>query len=78
MQWLFFAYLVAAQEQNGTAMSLGRTSTFLDVYLRRDLDEGRTDESRAQLIDDFVIKLRIVRFLRPRSTTQCSPVTRPG
>lgn len=65
IQWLYFGFLAAVKEQNGAAMSLGRTSTFLDVYLQRDLDEGTIDESRAQeLIDDFVIKLRIVRFLR--------------
>lgn len=65
MQWLYLGYLAAVKEQNGAAMSLGRTSTFLDVYLQRDLEEGVIDETRAQeLIDDFVIKLRIVRFLR--------------
>lgn len=65
VQWLYLGYLAAVKEQNGAAMSLGRTSTFLDVYLQRDLDEGTIDERRAQeLIDDFVIKLRIVRFLR--------------
>jgi formate C-acetyltransferase len=65
VQWLYFAYLAAVKEQNGAAMSLGRTSTFLDVYLQRDLDEGRLTETQAQeLVDDFVIKLRIVRFLR--------------
>ncbi|GGW42865.1 formate acetyltransferase [Streptomyces lucensis JCM 4490] len=65
VQWLYLGYLAAVKEQNGAAMSLGRTSTFLDVYLQRDLLEGVVDESRAQeLIDDFVIKLRIVRFLR--------------
>jgi formate C-acetyltransferase len=65
VQWLYFAYLAACKEQNGAAMSLGRTSTFLDIYLQRDLAEGRLSEAGAQeLIDDFVIKLRIVRFLR--------------
>ncbi|WRZ89115.1 formate C-acetyltransferase [Streptomyces sp. NBC_01007] len=65
VQWLYFAYLAAVKEQNGAAMSLGRTSTFLDVYLQRDVDAGILDESTAQeLIDDFIIKLRIVRFLR--------------
>ncbi|KUL26696.1 formate C-acetyltransferase [Actinoplanes awajinensis] len=65
IQWLYFAYLAAIKEQNGAAMSLGRTSSFVDVYLQRDLAEGTiTEESAQELIDDFVIKLRIVRFLR--------------
>ncbi|MGW3148282.1 formate C-acetyltransferase [Streptomyces sp. NPDC001177] len=65
VQWLYLAYLAAVKEQNGAAMSLGRTSTFLDVFLQRDLADGVIDETRAQeLVDDFVIKLRIVRFLR--------------
>ena len=65
MQWLYFAYLAAVKEQNGAAMSLGRTSTFLDIYFERDLKESTLTESQAQeIIDDFVIKLRIVRFLR--------------
>jgi len=65
VQWLYLAYLGAVKEQNGAAMSLGRVSTFLDVYLQRDLALGLITEEEAQeLIDDFVIKLRIVRFLR--------------
>ena len=65
VQWLYFAYLAAVKEQNGAAMSLGRTSTFLDIYFERDRATGALSEAQAQeIIDDFVIKLRIVRFLR--------------
>jgi formate C-acetyltransferase len=65
VQWLYFAYLAAVKEQNGAAMSIGRVSTFLDIYFERDLAEGKITEEQAQeIIDDFVIKLRIVRFLR--------------
>jgi len=65
LQWLYFAYLAAVKEQNGAAMSLGRVSTFLDIYFERDLKSGILTEKQAQeIIDDFVIKLRIVRFLR--------------
>jgi formate C-acetyltransferase len=64
-QWLYFAFLAAIKEQNGAAMSVGRITTFLDIYLERDLREGALDEAGAQeLIDDLVIKFRIVRFLR--------------
>jgi len=65
IQWLYFGYLGAIKEQNGAAMSLGRVSTFLDIYLERDLQNGIIDESGAQeLIEQLVIKLRLVRFLR--------------
>lgn len=65
VQWLYFGYLAAIKEQNGAAMSLGRVSTFLDIYFERDLRNGTITEERAQeIMDDFVIKLRITRQLR--------------
>jgi formate C-acetyltransferase len=65
IQFTYMGYLAAVKEQNGAAMSFGRTSTFLDVYIKRDMDAGLLTEEQAQeMIDDMVIKLRIVRFLR--------------
>ncbi|MFP3121671.1 formate C-acetyltransferase [Ectobacillus funiculus] len=65
IQWLYFAYLAAIKEQNGAAMSLGRTSTFLDIYIERDLQNGTLTEEQAQeLVDHFVMKLRLVKFAR--------------
>ena len=65
IQWLYFGYLGAVKQQNGAAMSLGRTSTFLDIYIERDLKAGYITEDEAQeLMDHFVMKLRLVRFLR--------------
>ncbi|MBI0575939.1 formate C-acetyltransferase [Neobacillus cucumis] len=64
-QWLYFGYLAAIKEQNGAAMSLGRVSTFLDIYIERDLENGILTESEAQeLVDHFVMKLRLVKFAR--------------
>ncbi len=64
-QWLYFGYLAAVKEQNGAAMSLGRVSSFLDIYVERDMKEGTLTEEQAQeLVDHFVMKLRIVKFLR--------------
>ena len=64
-QWLYFGYLAAIKENNGAAMSLGRTSTFLDIYFERDLESGELTEEEAQeIIDQFIIKLRIARHLR--------------
>ena len=71
VQWTYFAYLGAVKEQDGAAMSLGRVSTFLDIYLERDIRAGRLTAAQAQeLVDDFGIKLRIVRFLRTHDYNQ--------
>ena len=65
VQWLYFGYLAAVKEQNGAAMSLGRTSTFLDIYIQRDLERGLITEQQAQeYIDHFIMKLRLVKFAR--------------
>ena len=65
IQWLYFGYLAAVKEQNGAAMSLGRTSTFIDIYIERDLKNGVIDEKQAQeYIDHFIMKLRLVKFAR--------------
>jgi len=71
IQWTYFAYLGAIKEQNGAAMSLGRVSAFIDIYLERDIEAGLLDETEAQeMIDHFVMKLRMVRFLRPPEYNQ--------
>lgn len=68
VQWLYFAYLAAIKEQNGAAMSIGRVSTFLDIYAERDLAEERyTEEQIQEIVDHFIMKLRMVRFLRTPS-----------
>ncbi len=65
IQWLYFGYLASVKEQNGAAMSLGRTSTFLDIYIQRDLENGVITEKEAQeLVDHFIMKLRIIKFAR--------------
>jgi len=67
VQWLYYGYLAAIKENNGAAMSLGRTSSFLDIYIQRDLEDGIIDETYAQaLIDQFIMKLRIARHLRTK------------
>ncbi|MFA6830213.1 MAG: formate C-acetyltransferase [Bacilli bacterium] len=71
VQWLYFGYLAAIKTQNGAAMSVGRVSTFLDIYIERDLENGVITESQAQeLIDQFVMKLRMVKFARIPSYNQ--------
>ena len=67
IQWLYYGYLAAIKENNGAAMSIGRTSTFLDIYIERDLQAGLIDENKAQaLIDQFIMKLRLARHLRTK------------
>lgn len=65
VQWLYFGYLAAVKDQNGAAMSIGRNSTFLDIYFERDIKEGTlTEEAAQEIIDHFVMKLRVVKFMR--------------
>ena len=65
IQWMYFGYLAAIKEQNGAAMSLGRTSTFIDIYAERDLADGTfTEEEIQEFVDHFVMKLRLVKFAR--------------
>lgn len=71
IQWLYFGYLAAVKQQNGAAMSLGRTSTFLDIYIERDLQKGLITEEEAQeMIDHFIMKLRMVKFARTPAYNQ--------
>ena len=79
VQWLYFGYLAAIKTQNGAAMSVGRISTFLDIYIQRDMDNGKLTEAEAQeLIDHLVMKFRMVKFARIPSYNQLSLVTRFG
>ena len=65
VQWLYFGYLAAVKNQNGAAMSIGRVSTFIDIYIERDFKRGiLTEEAAQEIIDQFVIKLRMIRMLR--------------
>ena len=78
-QWLYFGYLAAIKTQNGAAMSVGRISTFLDIYIDRDLKNGTLTEKEAQeIIDHMVMKFRMVKFARSHLTTSCSQETRHG
>ena len=78
-QWLYFAYLAAIKEQNGAAMSLGRTSTFLDIYIERDLANGTlTEEEVQEIVDHFIMKLRLVKFARTPDYNELFSVTQLG
>lgn len=79
VQWLYFGYLAAVKEQNGAAMSLGRVSTFLDIYAEADLKSGKYTEERIQeIVDHFIMKLRLCAFCVRLRTTSCFPATRHG
>ena len=79
VQWLYFGYLAAIKTQNGAAMSVGRVSTFLDIYIDRDIKNGKLTEKEAQeLIDHLVMKFRMVKFARFLLTTNCSQEIRHG
>jgi len=74
IQWTYFGYLAAIKDQNGAAMSLGRTSTFIDIYIERDLEKGLlTEEEAQQLVDHFIMKLRLVKFARTPEYNQLFP-----
>ena len=76
---MYFGYLGAVKTQNGAAMSVGRISTFLDIYIQRDLNEGTLTEDEAQeLIDHLVMKFRMVKFALSLLTTNSSPATQFG
>ena len=69
IQWTYFAYLAGIKEENGAAMSIGRTSTFIDIYAERDLERGvYTEEQIQEFIDDYILKLRVARHLRDRKS----------
>ena len=79
IQWLYFGYLGAIKEQNGAAMSIGRNTVFLDIYAERDLKEGRyTEEEIQEMVDHFIMKLRMVRFAALSNTITSSPAIRFG
>ena len=79
IQWLYFGYLASIKQQNGAAMSIGRIDSFIDIYIKRDMDNGLLTEKEAQeLIDQFTMKLRMVTFIRLQNTTPCSLVTQFG
>ena len=79
IQWMYLGYLSAVKDQNGAAMSIGRTSTFIDLYAERDLANGTfTEELIQEFVDHFIMKLRMVKFARTPEYQTCSPAIRSG